>query len=105
MTRAFRIIVLLLAVLAMPTAAHAQAKKAKPAAADKAAKPAAAEPIDLNTATEDQLKSIKGIGDVYAKKIIDNRPYDKKDQLVSKKVLPKGVYAKVKDQVIAKQAK
>jgi DNA uptake protein ComE-like DNA-binding protein len=97
MKNALRIVLMLLAVLASPSLAHAQAKKGAPAAA------AAAEQIDLNTATLDQLKSIKGIGDVYAQKIIDNRPYDKKDQLVSKKVLPKGVYAKIKDQVIAKQ--
>jgi len=61
--------------------------------------------IDINTATEAQLKAIQGIGDAYAKKIITGRPYAKKDQLVSKKILPKGVYDKIKDKIIAKQPK
>jgi len=64
-----------------------------------------AELVDINTATKEQLKSIPGIGDAYAKKIIDNRPYVKKDQLVSKKVVPQAVYDKIKDMITAKQLK
>ncbi len=58
-------------------------------------------PVDINTATESQLKAIPGIGDVYAKRIIANRPYNSKDQLVKKGVLPKGVYDKIKGQIVA----
>ena len=61
--------------------------------------------IDINTATKEQLKSIPGIGDAYSQKIIDGRPYAKKDQLLSKKVVPKGTYDKIKDLIIAKQPK
>ncbi|GFO54383.1 hypothetical protein GMSM_13900 [Geomonas sp. Red276] len=61
--------------------------------------------VDINSATEAELKAIPGIGDTYAKKIIAGRPYAKKDQLVSKKVLPKAVYDKVKEKIVAKQAK
>ena len=58
-------------------------------------------PVDINTATADQLKAVPGIGDAYAKKIIQNRPYSSKHQLVSKGVMPAGVYAKVKDKLVA----
>jgi competence protein ComEA len=59
--------------------------------------------IDINSATADQLKTIPGIGDAYSEKIIKGRPYKGKDDLVSKKILPQGVYDKVKDKIIAKQ--
>ena len=58
--------------------------------------------IDINTASAEELKQIPGIGDAYSAKIIANRPYRSKNELVDKKVLPAGVYAKVKDHLIAK---
>ena len=59
--------------------------------------------IDLNSASKAELVALPGVGDVYAQKIIDGRPYANKRQLVSKGIVPEGAYKKFEAQVIAKQ--
>lgn len=63
---------------------------------------AKAEPLDINSASVEQLKALPGIGEAYAKKIVAGRPYTRKDDLLRKKILPQATYDKVKDQIIAK---
>ncbi len=85
-------------LVAMPFAGHVSA-----AGAAKEAKPAQAEPLDVNSATADQLKTLPGIGDAYSEKIVKGRPYRGKDELAKKKIIPQATYDKIKDQIIAKQ--
>ena len=94
--------------MTMATTAFAQkaeAPKSAPAAAPAAASkdPAKAELIDINSADENTLMTLKGIGDVTAAKIVKSRPYSGKDDLVKKKIITEKVYAGIKDQIIAKQ--
>jgi len=62
-----------------------------------------AEPLDLNSATVEQLRVLPGIGEAYSEKIITGRPYKRKDELVQKQILPQATYDKIKDQIVAKQ--
>jgi DNA uptake protein ComE-like DNA-binding protein len=65
--------------------------------------PKAAAPMDINSASEKDLATLKGIGDVRAKAIVKGRPYKGKDDLVKNKIIPESVYNDIKDQIIAKQ--
>jgi DNA uptake protein ComE-like DNA-binding protein len=107
-----RVVAVIVAVFFAATAGWAADPKAAAKAApapekkvEKKADPKAAELIDLNTATKEQLMTLPGVGEVTAQQIIKNRPYAKKDQLKSKKIVSDQGYDKIKDKIIAKQAK
>lgn len=80
------------------------AKDTKKADTKAAAEPAKkSEPMDINSASEKELATLKGIGDVRAAAIVKHRPYKGKDDLVKKKIIPQKVYDEIKDEIIAKQ--
>lgn len=107
---------LLAALIALALAAPASAQAPQPAAPSPAApppgtmmmKPAPAKPpatalLDINSASAEELDALPGIGAARAAAIIAGRPYKGKDELVQKNILPKSVYDKIKDRIIAKQ--
>ena len=61
--------------------------------------------VNINTASKEQLDALPEIGPVKAQAIIDGRPYTAKNQLVTRGILPQGVYDKIKDKIIATHPK
>jgi competence protein ComEA len=105
-THVVRLLGLFFAAMLVAIPAFAQPKTtAKSTTGTTTATAKKAAPLDINTATAAQLKELPGIGDAYSKKIIDNRPYTGKDEIVSKAGVPQATYDKIKDMIIAKQAK
>ena len=85
--------------------AAAPVAKAAPAAAPAPAAEAKKEPMDINTASEKELATLPKIGDARAKAIIKGRPYNGKDDLIIKKIIPQDAYDAIKDVIIAKHVK
>jgi DNA uptake protein ComE-like DNA-binding protein len=59
--------------------------------------------VDINSASRRELKTLPGIGDAEADKIVANRPYLTKTELVTKQVLPTGPYLSLKSRIVAMQ--
>lgn len=59
--------------------------------------------VDINSAKKEELKTLPGISDALADKIIAGRPYATKAHLVTHNIIDTGVYEGVKGLVIAKQ--
>ena len=111
--RARRILPVVAAILvALPLAAAPQKATGRPAAAPaKSPAPApaaarataAAELMDINSATVEELKRLPGIDEVYSSKIVAGRPYKNKTELLTRKIVPRATYAKIRHLIIAKQ--
>lgn len=56
--------------------------------------------VNINIASQSDLEALPGIGPVTASKIISGRPYQKAEELLSKKAVSKAVFEKIKDQIV-----
>lgn len=93
----------LAAAASPPPAAAASAGRLPAVPPKKKAPPAPVKQMDLNSASRDELKKLPGIGDAEADKIIANRPFLTKAELVTKNVIGAGPYLSLKHLVVAMQ--
>ncbi len=61
--------------------------------------------VDLNSASKEDLMKVKGVTDEIAEKIMAGRPYKSKGELLSKKILTKAEYKKIRGKVTVKKEK
>ena len=59
--------------------------------------------LDINSAPEEMLRQLPGIGSDYAAEIIAGRPYANKTDLKSRGILPDSVYNKIAGFITARQ--
>ena len=59
--------------------------------------------VDINSASADDLKKLPGITDEQAEKIVAARPFKSRQELLSKKLVTRAEYRKIRSWVTAKQ--
>jgi len=93
---------MLICFAALATAAWPAAAQSTKKPADQKAPPASGTVyLDINRASEAQLKALPGISDAYAAKIIAGRPYQNRTELLQKKIIPAAIYDQIKGKIIA----
>ncbi len=83
------------AVCAQPTAPR------HPAFQPSATAQSSADPLDINTATPEQLNALPGFGPAYSRRVIAGRPYTAKNQLVTRGVIPQEAYERISALIVA----
>ncbi len=58
--------------------------------------------VDINTASKEELMSLKGIGAAKAEAIIAARPFTSTDEIKKVKGIGEGIYNNIKDEIIVK---
>ena len=58
--------------------------------------------VDINAASKAQLMSLPGVRAQTADRIIAGRPYNDKNELVSRKIVPESEYRNIRERISAK---
>ena len=98
------VLAVLVLVVSGPSLASAPPKPAPAGPLQGAApKPVPAQRVDINSASHAELKTLPGIGDAEAARIIAARPYPSKAKLVADRVLPQETFWALNDRIVAVQ--
>ena len=57
--------------------------------------------VNINSASVQELDGLPGVGKTTADKIISNRPYEKIEALVEKRIVGQKVFEQIKDKIVA----
>ena len=84
-----------------PTGTARPARGEGPVSYAAAVESAAPAVVNINTATAAELDDLPGIGEVYSQRIVESRtwdgPYQTTEELVERRVIPRGTYEKIAD--------
>ncbi len=87
----------------LPAPAATTAPKTTAPPQERAVSPEQGGLVDINSASAEELDKLPGVGPARVKAIISHRPYNGKDDLAQRKVIPQTVYDQIKDKIIARQ--
>jgi competence protein ComEA len=59
--------------------------------------------VELNTAGYDELAALPGVGDAFAPRIIEGRPYAAKHELLTRRIVPRATYVRIKHRICAER--
>ncbi len=59
--------------------------------------------LDINTALSSRLKSLTGIGEHYAQRIIAGRPYRNREELLTRQILPNYIYGRIMERLCVRE--
>jgi competence protein ComEA len=93
----------LIMLLALPAVAQTASPSKSPASQAATRSAPARQLVDINSARAEELDRLPGVGPARVKAIIANRPYNGKDDLLQRKIIPPNVYNQIKNRIIARQ--
>jgi len=71
----------------------------------KATKEKTSSKLDINSASQQELEALPGIGPATSAKIVQGRPYRSKSDLLKGKIVSRSEYEKIKNDIVAHQKK